>query len=191
MEILVALGRASGLAVAAGLNLYATLLALGIAARFDLIELPAAYDPLSSNTALAALVLLYLIEFLADKIPWLDTAWDLIHTVVRPVGGALLAIAAMGPGPPEIDWAAAALGGTLAGTSHLTKSSTRVAANATLVPGLGVILSLAEDVLAIALAVLVVFVPLIALFVAASLFALFLWLLVATSRRLRRRRTSG
>jgi uncharacterized protein DUF4126 len=188
MEILLAIGRASGLALAAGLNLYATLLALGIAVRFDLMEFPAAYEPLGSNAALAAFVFLYLIEFLADKIPWLDTAWDLIHTIVRPLGGAFLAIMAVGPSPPEVDVAAAVLGIALAGTSHVTKSSTRVVANATLIPGLGLALSLAEDAIALVLAALVVFVPLIALFVAAGLFASFVWLLFAMRRRLKKRR---
>ena len=190
MEILLAVGRASGLALAAGLNLYATLLALGIAVRFDLMELPAAYEPLGSNAVLAALVLLYLIEFLADKIPWLDTAWDLIHTILRPLGGAFLAIMAMGPGPPEIDVAAGVLGVALAGTSHVTKSSTRVVANATLIPGLGLALSLAEDAIALVLAALVVFVPLVALFVAAVLFAVFVWLLLMMRRRLKKRRSA-
>ncbi|MFN2420219.1 MAG: DUF4126 domain-containing protein [Gemmatimonadota bacterium] len=190
MEIVLAIGRASGLALAAGLNLYATLLALGLASRFDLIQLPAAYEPLGSNTALAAFVVLYLIEFLADKIPWLDTAWDLIHTIVRPLGGAFLAIMAMGPSPPEVDVAAAVLGVALAGTSHLTKSSTRVVANATLIPGLGLALSLAEDAIALVLAALVVFVPLVALFVAAVLFAVFVWLLLMMRRRLKKRRSA-
>ena len=185
---MLALGRASGLALAAGLNLYATLLALGIAVRFDLMELPAAYEPLGSNAALAAFILLYLIEFLADKIPWLDTAWDMIHTLLRPLGGALLAIVAMDPSAVEVDVAAAALGGALAGTSHLTKSSARVAANATLIPGLGLVLSLAEDAIALGLAALVVFVPLVALFVTAALFTVFVWLLLATHRQLKKRR---
>jgi hypothetical protein len=190
MELLIALGRAAGLSHGAGLNLSATLAALGLAVRFDLVELPAAYDPLGSNAALAVFVALYLIEFLADKILWLDTAWDLIHTIVRPLGGAFLAIAALGPSPPEVDVAIGVLGAAIAGTSHFTKASTRVAANATLLTGPGVVLSLAEDVLALALVALVVFVPLAALVLAAVLLVLFIRFLVAVRRRMKRRRAT-
>ena len=190
MELLIALGRAAGLSLGAGLNLYATLAALGLAVRFDLVELPAPYDPLGSNAALAVFVALYLIEFLADKIPWLDTAWDLIHTIVRPLGGAFLAVAALGPNPPEVDVAVGVLGAAIAGTSHFTKASTRVAANATMLPGPGVVLSLAEDVLALVLAALVVFVPLAALVLAAVLLVLFIRFLVAVRRRMKRRRAA-
>ena len=188
MELLVALGRAAGLSLGAGLNLYATLVALGFAVRFDLVELPAAYDPLGSNVALAVFVILYLIEFLADKIPWLDSAWDLVHTIVRPLGGALLAVAAAGPSPPEVDVALGVLGAAIAGTSHFTKASTRVAANTTMIPGPGIVLSVAEDILAFALAALVLFVPLLALVVTVVLLVVFVRFLLAVRRRVKRRR---
>jgi hypothetical protein len=191
MELLVALGRAAGLSLGAGLNLYATLAALGIAVRFDLVDLPAAYDPLGTNVALAVFVALYLIEFLADKIPWLDHAWDLVHTIVRPLGGAFLAVAAMGATSPEVDVLVGILGAAIAGTSHFTKASTRVAANATLLPGPGVVLSLAEDVLAFLLAALVVFLPIVALLVTVALLVLFVRFLIAVRRRLRRRRAAA
>jgi hypothetical protein len=190
MELLIALGRAAGLSLGAGLNLYATLAALGLAVRFDLVELPAAYAPLGSNAALAVFVALYLIEFLADKIPWLDTAWDLIHTIVRPLGGAFLAIAALGPSPPEVDVAVGVLGAAIAGTSHFTKASTRLGANATMIPGPGIVLSVAEDVLALVLAALVVFVPLVALVVTIVLLVVFVKLLLAARRWMKPRGAS-
>ena len=185
MELLLALGRAAGLSLAAGLNLYATLLATSLAVRFDLVELPAEYDALGSDWALIALAILYLIEFLTDKVPWLDTTWDLIHTIVRPLGGALLAVAAAGPNPAGVDVALGLLGASLAGTSHVTKSTTRFAANLSFIPGLGFVLSLVEDVIAIALAVMVVFVPLVALATAVVLVLIFAWLIVTLRRRAR------
>jgi hypothetical protein len=190
MEFLVALGRAAGLSLGAGLNLYATLVSLGLAVRFDLVEMPAAYDPLGSNLALGVFVILYLIEFLADKIPWLDSAWDLVHTIVRPLGGAILAVAAAGPNPAGVDAAVALLGAGLAGTSHVTKSSTRLAANVSFLPGLGLVLSLVEDVIAVAMAVMVLFVPLVALAMTVILLFVFVWVIVTVRRTILKRRTA-
>jgi hypothetical protein len=191
MDFLIALGRAAGLSLGAGLNLYATLLALGLAVRFDLIMVPPEYAPLGSDWALAAIVLLYLIEFLADKIPWLDSVWDMIHTLVRPLGGALLAVAALGPSPAWADALIAVLGAAIAGTSHFTKAATRVAANSTLLPGPGIVLSLAEDLIALALVALVIFVPLLALAVTLVLIVLFVKLLISIRQRFGRKRAMG
>ena len=74
--------------------------------------------------------MLYVVEFVADKIPWVDSLWDSVHTVIRPLGGALVAVATLGEPRPRSKSLVALLGGTIAAGSHLTKASTRVAANA-------------------------------------------------------------
>ena len=91
MEPLTALALALGSAWGSGLNLYATVLVLGAMDAFGVVSLPDSMAVLSSTWVLAAAALMYFIEFFADKIPWVDSAWDAIHTAIRPVGGALIA----------------------------------------------------------------------------------------------------
>jgi uncharacterized membrane protein len=95
MTLIATLGHALGFSLAAGVNLYATVAILGLASRFGWVDLPERFAVFDSNVVIAVAAVLYIVEFFADKIPWVDSAWDAIHTTIRPVGGALIVT---GPG---------------------------------------------------------------------------------------------
>ena len=143
------LGLALGAGFSSGLNLYATIATLGLLQRFGVIHLPEQLQVLAHPWVLGIAIALYVIEFLADKIPLVDTVWDAIHTVIRPPAAALLAYGAAGAAPPEWRWGAALLAGGVALTSHGTKASTRAAVNASPEPFSNWALSLGEDALAV------------------------------------------
>jgi hypothetical protein len=143
------LGLALGAGFSSGLNLYATIATLGLLQRFGVIHLPEQLQVLAHPWVLGIAIALYAIEFLADKIPLVDTAWDAIHTVIRPPAAALLAYGAAGAAPPEWRWGAALLAGGVALTSHGTKASARAAANTSPEPFSNWALSLGEDALAV------------------------------------------
>jgi hypothetical protein len=143
------LGLALGAGFSSGLNLYATVATLGLLERFGVIHLPQSLHVLSHPVILVVAVVLYLAEFLADKIPYVDTVWDAIHTFIRPPAAALLAYGAAGAAPAEWRWAAALLAGSVALASHGTKASARAAVNTTPEPFSNWALSFGEDVLAV------------------------------------------
>ncbi len=143
------LGLALGAGFSSGLNLYATVATLGLLQRFGTLHLPPSLHVLSHPSVLGISVALYLLEFLADKIPYFDTFWDAVHTFIRPPAAALLAFAAAGAAPPEWRWGAALLAGGVALTSHSTKASARAAVNVSPEPFSNWILSLGEDGLAV------------------------------------------
>ena len=118
MGALGSLGHALAFAVGAGINLYATVLILGLAARYDWVELPDSLETLGSLWVIGLAGALYLVEFLADKIPWLDSLWDGIHTLVRPLGAAVIAVAALGPASPGMEVAAGLLGAAIGASTH-------------------------------------------------------------------------
>jgi hypothetical protein len=146
------LSLALGTGFSSGLNLYATVATLGLLQRFGVIHLPASLQGLGHPWVIGVAAALYLIEFFADKIPYVDTVWDFIHTFIRPPAAALLAYAAAGGAAPEWRWGAALLGGGVALTSHGTKASARAAVNVSPEPFSNWILSFGEDVLAVWLA---------------------------------------
>src|SRR5262245_29335506 len=90
-----------GISFASGLNIYATVLALGLLDRFGVVQLPISLDVVSSTPVIAGAALMYAVEFVADKIPYVDSMWDAAHTVIRPLGGAVLAYSAVGSVAPE------------------------------------------------------------------------------------------
>jgi hypothetical protein len=163
MDLLITLGRTMGFAITSGVNLYATIAILGLAARYDWVTLPPQYEVFATNWVIGAALVLYVVEFVADKIPWVDSLWDSVHTVIRPLGGALVAVATLGEQTPAIEAAVALLGGTIAAGSHLTKASTRVAANASPEPFSNWLLSLIEDAFVVALGALALKFPVAAL----------------------------
>ena len=191
MELLVTLGRTLGFSFAAGINLYATVAILGLAARFGWVDLPAQYDVFDNNWVIGIAIACYLVEFVADKVPWVDTAWDAVHTVVRPLGGAFIAVTTLGDASPGAQAAVALLGGGVAAASHVTKASARVAANTSPEPLSNWALSLAEDVFVLALGVLTLALPAIAFGVALGLLLLIGVCSVAIVRAFRRRWTRG
>ncbi len=140
-----------GFSFAAGLNLYATVAILGLASRFDWVALPPQFKVFDNDIVIGAAIVMYIIEFVADKIPWVDSIWDGVHTVIRPIGGALIAVATLGHASPTVQGLVALLGGSLAAGSHFTKAGTRAVANASPEPFTNWILSLTEDALVVGL----------------------------------------
>ncbi len=163
MDLLVTAGRTLGFSLAAGVNLYATVAILGLATRFGLVNLPPQFAAFNHPWIIGAALALYVVEFVADKVPWVDTAWDTVHTLVRPLGGALIAVSTLGDAAPWLQGLTAVVGGTVAASSHFTKSGTRAAANLSPEPFSNWGLSLAGDAFAISLGVLALKYPLIAL----------------------------
>jgi uncharacterized membrane protein HdeD (DUF308 family) len=186
MEWLITLGRTLGFSLAAGVNLYATVALLGLAARYEWVELPAQFQVFNNPWVIGVAGVLYVIEFFADKVPWVDTLWDTVHTFVRPVGGALIAVATLGDVSPTTEGLVALLGGAVAAGSHVTKASTRVAANASPEPFSNWALSLIEDIFVIGLGFVTLHYPLAALGVVVLLLGLLLLAVRWLWRRLRR-----
>ena len=143
------LGLALGTGFSSGLNLYATVATLGFLQRFGVIHLPEPLQVLAHPWILVLAVVLYLIEFFADKVPYVDSAWDALHTIIRPPAAALLAYSAAAGTSPEWRWGAALLAGGVALTSHGTKASTRAAVNTIPEPFSNWILSFGEDLIAV------------------------------------------
>lgn len=143
------LGLALGAGFSSGLNLYATVATLGVLERFGVIHLPPQLAIVAHPIVLGIAVALYLIEFFADKVPYLDSVWDFIHTFIRPPAAAVLAYGAAAAAPPEWRWGAALLAGGVALTSHSTKASTRAAVNTVPEPFSNWALSIGEDLLAV------------------------------------------
>jgi len=139
------LAIAAALGWASGLRLYAVLFLTGIAGYFGWVALPSGLHVLQSPVMLGASGLMLFVEFFADKIPGVDTLWDLIHTVVRIPAGAALAAAVFGADQSSWAMAAALLGGTLAATSHVAKATTRAALNASPEPFSNIAMSLLGD----------------------------------------------
>jgi Domain of unknown function (DUF4126) len=154
MDVLATFGRTLGFSFAAGINLYATVAILGLASRYGWVSLPPQYQVFDNNWIIGGALVLYVIEFFADKIPWLDSAWDAVHTLIRPVGGALIAIATIGDASPGTQTLVGLMGGALATSTHLSKSGTRAVANASPEPFTNWGLSLAEDVFVVGLGTL-------------------------------------
>ena len=180
------LGLALGAGFSSGLNLYATIATLGLLQRFGVIHLPPALLGLSHPWVLGTAIALYLLEFFADKIPFVDTVWDAIHTFIRPPAAALLAFAAAGAAPPEWRWGAALIAGGVALTSHGTKASARAAVNTTPEPFSNWILSFGEDLLAVWLTWMATAHPVAATIIVVALLALSIFLLYHLFRFARR-----
>jgi len=191
---LITLGRTIGFSFAAGVNLYATVAILGLASRYGWVTLPPQYQAFNHDLVMGVAVVMYVIEFFADKIPYIDTLWDIVHTAIRPVGAALIAVTTLGDASPTVEALVALLGGAVAAGSHLTKTSTRAAANTSPEPFSNWILSLGEDLFVVGLGYLALTHPIVALVVAGvllTLILLFATVIIRTVRRWFARRVSG
>jgi hypothetical protein len=177
MGALQTLGFILGSSFASGLNLYATVAALGLLHRFEIIRLPGSLDLLAHPVVVGIAVALYVIEFVADKVPYFDSVWDVVHTFIRPPAAGVLAYAAMGDVPEVWKLSAALLAGTIALGSHGTKASTRAAINASPEPFSNWVLSVVEDGLAIALVTLAVTHPILTLVIVLVLVTICIYLL--------------
>jgi hypothetical protein len=161
-----------GVSFASGLNLYATVLAMGVLNRVGVLHLPPTLHAISATPVMVIAALLYGVEFVVDKVPFLDTFWDGLHTVVRPMAGAFLAFSMVGHVDPKWQILAALLGGSVALTSHAAKASTRAVTHISPEPFSKWILSLTEDGVAFVLVWLTTAHPLIGLIAVLMLAAL-------------------
>ena len=186
MDWLATLGMGMGSAWLSGFNLYATVLTLGLLQRFHLVQLPGDLDLLGRGWVIGAAAFLYLVEFLADKIPVVDSIWDAIHTFIRVPAGAVLAASAFAHFDPAVRVAALLAGGTLALGSHGAKASARLTANASPEPFSNIFLSTAEDIFTIALAALAAFHPAVILGIVVIFVLLLIWLGPKVFRAIRR-----
>ncbi|HWF47413.1 MAG TPA: DUF4126 domain-containing protein [Bryobacteraceae bacterium] len=143
------LGFAMGSAWLSGINLYATVLTLGLLQRFNLAHLPGDLGYLSHTWVLATSGALYLLQFIADKVPAVDSAWDMVHTFIRVPAGAVLAATAFAHFDPSVRLIALLVGGGIALSSHTAKTATRLAANTSPEPFSNIALSLMGDALAV------------------------------------------
>ncbi|MDG0026078.1 DUF4126 domain-containing protein [Trinickia sp. Y13] len=175
--MLEALSLGAGLSWASGLRLYLTVFLVGVFARLGIVHLPDTLSALDSAWVIGAAAVLAVVEFLADRIPAFDSLWDAIHTFIRIPAGALLAAGALGHADPGLLTVAALAGGALAGSAHLTKAGTRALINFSPEPFSNWVASSMEDVLvcvglALALFLPLVFLVLMALFLAFASWAL-------------------
>jgi hypothetical protein len=190
VEILTTLGRTLGFSFAAGINLYATVAILGLAKRYGWVTLPEQFHVFDNDVVIGVALALYVIEFIADKIPWVDSIWDAVHTAIRPIGGAVLAVTTLGDASPTVQGIVALLGGTLAAGTHLTKAGTRAAANTSPEPFSNWALSLSEDAFVIGLSALALTYPIAAAVVVVIGVVLMLVFATWIIRALRRRWSS-
>jgi hypothetical protein len=146
MGTIEALSLAMGTAWTSGINLYATVAALGIANRMEMIHLPQNLEVLSHPGVIAIACVMYFIEFFADKVPYVDTGWDALHTFIRVPAGAILASRSLGDMNPALELMALLAGGSIALVAHGTKASARLAINASPEPFSNWATSIAEDV---------------------------------------------
>lgn len=171
---------------ASGLNLYGTALLLGLAGRLGWADTP---TQLQSTAFLAVAALLYAVEFVVDKVPWLDSAWDAAHTLIRPIGGALLGVAlAQDAGSTEL--IGALVGGGFSLTAHSAKATTRAVVNTSPEPFSNIVLSFTEDGVVAAMVALALAYPIAAgavAVVAAVASVVFVWVMWRALRRLRDR----
>ena len=145
MDTLQTLSLAMGTAWASGLNLYATVATLGIAGSAGMIQLPPNLQVLTEPLVIAVACLMYFVEFFADKVPYVDNGWDVIHTFIRIPAGALLAARAVGNVNPALELAALLAGGTVALAAHGTKATVRLAVNVSPEPFSNWFASVGED----------------------------------------------
>lgn len=183
------LGIATSASLLAGWRLYLVILVTGIAMRTGMVPLPehlASLQVLANPWVMGLAAVGALCEFLADKVMWLDSAWDTVHTLVRPIGGALLALAIVDPGDPVMQVIAFLLGGGGALLAHGSKASARAVVNTSPEPVSNVAVSSVEDVATLGLLWLAYEYPVAAVVVAVIVLAACVWLLLLARRMLRR-----
>jgi hypothetical protein len=181
-----------GFSFAAGINLYATVAILGLASRYQWVRLPDQFRVFDNDLVIGTALVLYVIEFIADKIPWVDSLWDAIHTVVRPIGGALIAVSTLGEASPAVVGLVALFGGSLAATTHFGKAGTRAMVNTSPEPFSNWMLSIGEDVFVISLGLLALKYPAAAAIIVIACLILMIvfagWIIRAVRRRWAARR---
>ncbi|HKY08678.1 MAG TPA: DUF4126 domain-containing protein [Candidatus Binatia bacterium] len=177
MGAIEALSLAMGTAWTSGINLYATVAALGIANRMEMIHLPQNLEVLSHPGVIAIACVMYLIEFFADKVPYVDTGWDALHTFIRVPAGAILAAQSFGDLNPALEIMALLAGGSVALAAHGTKATARLAINASPEPFSNWLASVTEDVTVLGSIWLMFNHPILMLILVLAFLAVVAWLL--------------
>ncbi|WP_260483731.1 DUF4126 domain-containing protein [Sphingomicrobium flavum] len=189
MDAIELIALAASTSLLAGWRLYLVTFITGLGMKFGWVPLPEnlrALDVLANNWVLAIAGVGTFAEFFADKIAWVDSAWDSIHSLLRPLGGALLSLAIVDAGDPAFQIIAFLLGGGAAFAAHTGKASARAAVNVSPEPVSNVVVSTAEDVATGGLLALAIFNPVAALVIALVLLGLTLWLIFAARKLVRR-----
>ncbi len=186
MEWFSTLSLALGTAWTSGINLYATVTVLGLLQKFNLTHLPGGLDTLDNWWIIGIAGFLYAVEFFADKIPYVDSVWDVVHTFIRVPAGALMAYAATNQTDASVMTIATLLGGGLALSSHGTKTALRAGANLSPEPVSNWILSIVEDIIAFVGSLLAVFAPVLIAIVLVIFVIFFIWFAPKVFRAVRR-----
>jgi hypothetical protein len=176
MGTIEALSLAMGTAWTSGINLYATVAALGIAHRLEMVHLPQNLEVLSHPGVIAIACVMYLIEFFADKVPYVDSGWDALHTFIRVPAGAILAAQSFGDLNPAMEFMALLAGGSVSLAAHGTKATARLAINASPEPFSNWVASVTEDVAVLGSLWLMFNHPVIMLVLVLAFLALVVWL---------------
>ena len=177
METLQALSLALGTAWTSGINLYATVAALGIAGQMEMIQLPPDLQLLMHPAVITIACIMYVIEFFADKVPYVDSGWDVLHTFIRVPAGAMLAARSLGTMNPALELAALLAGGTVALAAHGTKATVRLAINASPESFSNWFASVAEDVTVLGSIWMIFNHPIVMLVLVLGFLALIVWLI--------------
>ena len=189
MSIVEILGLATSVSLLSGWRMYLTVFATGLAMYFGYLDLPEnlkMLEALANPWVIGIAGTGAVAEFFADKVAWLDSIWDGLNTLIRPLGGAMLALAVVDAGDPVWQVVVFLLGGGAALASHATKATTRAAVNTSPEPVSNVILSTAEDVVTGGLLALAFTNPIIAAAIAVVLLGLVIWGLFKAKRALKR-----
>ncbi|MEJ5349768.1 MAG: DUF4126 domain-containing protein [Desulfosoma sp.] len=172
MEAIAQLGSLLGLSFICGINLYATVAVVGLCLKHGLVHgLPSELSVLADDAVIFVALLLYFVEFVIDKIPGMDTLWDTLHTIIRPLGGALLAVLQVGEGSQALEVIAFMIGASLASVAHMTKAGTRLLVQVSPEPFSNMVISLGEDLLTIGYAYLSLAYPRLTFFLTVVLVA--------------------
>lgn len=186
MGTIEALSLAMGTAWTSGINLYATVAALGIAGRAEMIRLPPDLEVLTHPAVIAIACIMYVIEFFADKVPYVDSGWDVLHTFIRVPAGAILAARSLGDINPALELAALLAGGSIALVAHGAKATTRLAINASPEPFSNWAASFTEDIAVLGSIWMIFNHPIIMIGLILTFLALVIWLVPKIFRAAKR-----
>jgi len=186
MSFIETLAVGMGASWVSGINLYAAVATLGLLGRFADLKLPGDLEVVTNWWVIGVALVLFVIEFIADKIQLVDSLWDIIHTFIRIPAGAVLAATAFGDFDRRVQVIALMLGGGLALSSHGTKAATRALVNTSPEPVSNIVVSLSEDILAVVTMVAAVFLPIVLFVIVAAGLIFTFWLLPRVIRFFRK-----
>ncbi len=186
MNFIETLAVSMGASWVSGINLYAAVATLGLLGRFADLKLPGDLDVVTNWWVIGVALVLFVIEFVADKIQLVDSLWDIIHTFIRIPAGAVLAATAFGDFDRRVQVIALMVGGGLALSSHGTKAATRALVNTSPEPVSNIVVSLSEDILAVVTVVAAIFLPVVVFLIIAAGLIFSVWLLPRVVRFFRK-----